>query len=470
VRAQGEGFGESAAPVTLAQVYPPTPSPTTLGSRPTVVNPTSAPAADARHFSETGFAVAAGPIYEFFRTHGGARVFGPPISKQFRLLGDPIQLFRYHALVQNPDGTIATVALLDIGAVPSNRVAGRALPNADDALLNDAPTFGSPNYTAEALQFIQQRVPDQWNGLSVGFQRYFQGTVSAADAVPSADPARLPTLALEVWGLPVSQPTADPQNAQRVFLRWENGVMEFDQPTGQVQTVPLGEAFKAILTGQNLTPDLATDAQSSPFFRQYSLTAPNGLAQPNLLPDTEMSGAFQPDGQSAAAAPPPAQAGSATATPTSTTSGQAAAGPDQCAGDEQMTFVPGDPRAGTELLIAVSSSRRHAYPKLTGTEKTTFSLERQGQLGHVWEWTVQLTYPGDHEYTFYVDSTMPCKALTLRVRSALATSTPEPYDYDNADNVDNFNVSSDNGDNADNDNLDNDNLDNDNLDNLDDTV
>jgi hypothetical protein len=76
-----------------------------------------------------------------------------------------------------------------------------------------------------------------------------------------------------------------------------------------------------------------------------------------------------------------------------------------------------------------------------------------------------LTYPGNHEYTFYVDSTMPCKALTLRVRSALATSTPEPYDYDNADNVDNSNVSSDNGDN-----VDNDNLDNDNLDNLDDTV
>ena len=175
-----------------------------------------------------------------------------------------------------------------------------------------------------------------------------------------------------------------------------------------------------------------------------------------------MSGAFQPDSQSAAA-PPPAQAGSATATPTSTTSGQVAAGPDQCAGDEQMTFVPGDPRAGTELLIAVSSSRRHAYPKLTGTEKTTFVLERQGQLGYVWEWTVQLTYPGDQEYTFYVDSTMPCKALTLRVRSALATSTPEPYDYDNADNysdnVDNSSVYSDNSDNLDNDNLDNDNID-----------
>jgi hypothetical protein len=127
-----------------------------------------------------------------------------------------------------------------------------------------------------------------------------------------------------------------------------------------------------------------------------------------------------------------------------------------------MSFIPADPRAGTKLLIAVSSSRRHAYPKLTGTEETTFSLERQGQLGYVWEWTVQLSYPGDHTYTFYVDSTMPCKAISLRVRSALATSTPKPYDYDNyadnMDNVDNYDVYSDNNDGLDNDNLDTDNV------------
>jgi hypothetical protein len=57
----------------------------------------------------------------------------------------------------------------------------------------------------------------------------------------------------------------------------------------------------------------------------------------------------------------------------------------------------------------------------------TFGRERLGQLGYVWEWTLTPTWSGEHEYTFYVDSTIPCAKVSFRVDRALATRTPTPY-------------------------------------------
>lgn len=99
---------------------------------------------------------------------------------------------------------------------------------------------------------------------------------------------------------------------------------------------------------------------------------------------------------------------------------------DPCWGDEQLSYVPEAPRAPNELIIVVTSSRPHTYGRVAGTEKATFIRERPGQLGYVWEWSVQLTWPGHHEYTFYVDSTIPCKKIELQVRQQVFTKTPTP--------------------------------------------
>jgi hypothetical protein len=101
-------------------------------------------------------------------------------------------------------------------------------------------------------------------------------------------------------------------------------------------------------------------------------------------------------------------------------------GSDPCYGDEQITFAPDEPRVGDELLIAVTSARPHPYGRLAGTEPTHFVRERPGQRGYVWEWTIQPSYPGQHEYTFYVDSTIPCQKIQLTVQGQLATPTPKP--------------------------------------------
>jgi len=91
-----------------------------------------------------------------------------------------------------------------------------------------------------------------------------------------------------------------------------------------------------------------------------------------------------------------------------------------------VTFSPETPRIGNELLIAVTSAHPHPYGRLAGTETTRFVRERMGQRGYVWEWTIEPTYPGTHDYTFFVDSTIPCQKVQLHVAESLATKTPRP--------------------------------------------
>ncbi|MGE3913287.1 MAG: hypothetical protein AB7K36_28280 [Chloroflexota bacterium] len=102
-------------------------------------------------------------------------------------------------------------------------------------------------------------------------------------------------------------------------------------------------------------------------------------------------------------------------------SGTAPGSPDICYGDELITFSPEFPRIGNELVIVVTSARPHPYGRLAGTEPLTFVRERPGQRGFVWEWTVRPSYAGEHEYTFYVDSTVPCQRVRIRVLPSLPT-------------------------------------------------
>ncbi|MGE3268507.1 MAG: hypothetical protein AB7P40_07155 [Chloroflexota bacterium] len=113
-----------------------------------------------------------------------------------------------------------------------------------------------------------------------------------------------------------------------------------------------------------------------------------------------------------------------------------------CYGDEQISFIPEDPRTENELIIAVSSRYQNKYPRLAGTERTTFLRERPGQLGYVWEWSIQATWPGQHEYIYYVDSTIPCKKLEMRVRRQYHTPTPTATEVPDAEND---NADGDNG-------------------------
>ncbi|MFN8524927.1 MAG: fibronectin type III domain-containing protein [Chloroflexota bacterium] len=537
------------------------------------VPPVRQSTADARFFPQTGFYVDRGPMFEFFAARGGARVFGPPVSNRFRLSGNDVQVFSNHVMRMRPDGNPETIELLGTEGLPTLKIDGHVLPPVEPALTASMPRPGPPDYYTAAQAFVAANAPDQWDGLPVGFLTAFLTTVSAQDAFPGAvgDVSLLPRMAVDVWGMPVSKPTRDLLDSNLIYLRFERGVMQYDRRTNRVTAVPLGQYFKAILTGENLPPDLAGDAQRSRFFRQVDRSQPGGVARPADIPDSWLVDAFQPSQpatvaaaptvtQSAAAASnaqpvvaaqaPLSQQAAAPATSgqasTSTQSGQpvvgssgllvvpsaaqapdaavptstpaasavvvvAAGGPlgsasfpqaafttptpetvvvtvpaaatappapttppppppapptivvaqvvppaaspapvtttlsgsqiggatapapvvnsaasDPCWGDELITYVPENPRVGQELLIAVTSAKPHPYGRLVGTEKTTFVRERPGQLGLVWEWSVTMTFPGNQDYTFYVDSTIPCKRTTFKVDGALGTPTAIP--------------------------------------------
>ena len=231
-----------------------------------------------------------------------------------------------------------------------------------------------------------------------------------------------------------------------------------DAASGTAYVIPVGEEAGGTATPYaypTLTPYPTSTQAAVPPVSQYPTSS-----YPTPTPYTH-----PPTGPSRPYAPPYPASGAPMSTGSSPLSGSAV-GPggtapsgalvaDPCYGDEMMTYMPEEPRIGNELLIAVTSSGPHPYGRLVGTERTQFVRERPGQKGIVWEWTIQPSYPGDHQYTFYVDSTIPCQKIQLKVSEALATvtltptKTPTPYAFNN-DNNGNSNGNGNGNDNTSN--------------------
>jgi len=194
--------------------------------------------ADPRVFPDTGFTIADDAIWTFFTQYGGSTTFGEPISREFTLFGQPVQLFQNAALQVQPDGSVQVMQLTDPGLVPYTQLNGLTVPGADPALALVAPTPDQPNYVARLQAFLQSTVEDTWNAQPTQFWSTY-----AADGGTT------------VWGLPTSTPAADPNNPHFVYQRFQNGILLYDSTAGTTQALPMGEYFKAILTGQNLPPD-----------------------------------------------------------------------------------------------------------------------------------------------------------------------------------------------------------------------
>ena len=61
----------------------------------------------------------------------------------------------------------------------------------------------------------------------------------------------------------------DPANANFIYQRFQRGIMHFDGTQNVTQRILLADYLKAILTNQNVPPDLLAQSQSSRFFNQY---------------------------------------------------------------------------------------------------------------------------------------------------------------------------------------------------------
>jgi virginiamycin B lyase len=276
----------AAAPVpTPTPVATPMPTPTLLPH-------------DNRYFDQTGFRIDNDVFWDYFNKRGGLRTFGYPVSRTFTLMNSTVQFFQRAIMQLAPDGSARTMNVLDPGMMPYTKINGSTFPAPDAGIAAAAPQPGSPNYDTRILDFVRSYAPDQFEGLNVNFYQAFQNTVTLQDAYPQGggNPALLPLLNLELWGVPTSRPQRDPTNGNFVYLRFQRGIMHYDATSGYTQGLLLADYLKAIITGQNVPADLDAQAQGSPFYHQYNSSKPNWVDRPDQLPNTNLFYAFEKDG------------------------------------------------------------------------------------------------------------------------------------------------------------------------------
>ena len=265
------------------------PAPTAPGQAPPVPH-------DERYFGETGFRVEDDAIWAYFNARGGLDTFGYPVSRAFTLLGCPVQVFQRQVgqACASRNAGVTLLNLLDPDLFPFTHVNGSTFPAPDETVKAATPKVGTPDYATAILDFVQATAPDEWKGQPVHFGSTFFSSVTPVMA-GTDDPNLLGLLDLEIWGAPISQPTADPTNPSFVYQRFQRGILHFDASTGQTQGILLADYLKQILrNGAELPGDLHQQSGASRLFRQYCRGAPGWLCRPPELPASDLTFAFEP--------------------------------------------------------------------------------------------------------------------------------------------------------------------------------
>jgi hypothetical protein len=239
--------------------------------------------ADPRMFPQTGYRVDNDAFWDYFQRRGGLSTFGFPASQEFTFLGCATQFYQRLVMQRCGGGGIATLNLLDEGLLPYTTMDGSTFPGPNGELTAGAPRPDDPNYGPAVVTFVRGVAPDTFEGEPVNFGRTFFGSISP-ELAGTSDQSILGLLNLELWGFPTSQPAYDPTNRGFIYQRFQRGIMHYDKSCGCTRGLLLAEYLKAIVTGQNLPPDLEAQAAGSPLLR----SAVNGLAPAG----TNYSGAF----------------------------------------------------------------------------------------------------------------------------------------------------------------------------------
>jgi len=284
---QTSGFDASASFTVLAPTGTPgatgTPAATAAPTAGTTATPTPGPvqnaptmAHDERYFVQTGYRVDSDQVWGFFNDYGGVSTFGYPVSRTMTFLGCPVQMFQALIIQICGNNPPALINMLDPDIFPYTQVNGSTFPPADDAMKNSTPPVSDPNYSTNIVTFVNTNVPDTWQGHPVNFLQTFN-TLGG----------------LTIWGAPISQPAADPANANFIYQRFQRGIMHFDGTQNVTQRILLADYLKAILTNQNVPPDLLAQSKNSRFFDQYCPGQAGWLCRPAELSGTDLTFAFE---------------------------------------------------------------------------------------------------------------------------------------------------------------------------------
>jgi hypothetical protein len=252
-------------------------------------------------YLETSFCIRNPAFEDYFHRRGGDRTFGYPVSREFPLLGFQVQFFQGHVMQLMPGGRVATMNLLDEGLMPVIHLNHSTLPDMDGTLVNQTPSVDEPDYAQKIVDFVRLNALQDINNHSIDFFTTFTTTVKLDSAFPngSGDPDELPLLNLEIWGAPTSKPLVERTNSGFIYQRFQRSIMHYQADCGCTERLLVADWFKKVITGDSLPQDLERETRQDPlrarFLRQYRPGAPNWLANPQDLPGTDLTNAFEPD-------------------------------------------------------------------------------------------------------------------------------------------------------------------------------
>jgi hypothetical protein len=279
------GTNASAGFTVTAQPQPVTSTPVTAITPVTTITPTPGPTQpappvphDDRYFSQTGYRIDNDQIYSFFQSYGMVQTFGYPTSRQFTFLGCPVQFFQRQVIQNCPGAGAALINILDPDIFPYTKVNGSTFPAPDPTMKANTPPVSDPNYSTAIVTFVNQNVPNSFNGQPVNFLDYFNNQGG-----------------LTIWGAPISSPAPDPNNNGFIYQRFQRGIMHYIQGTG-TESILIADYLKALILDQNVPTDLRAEAtaQNSPYLASYCPGQPMWMCQPNQVPGTDYTFAFVP--------------------------------------------------------------------------------------------------------------------------------------------------------------------------------
>ncbi|MFN0072846.1 MAG: hypothetical protein ACKVVP_15280 [Chloroflexota bacterium] len=222
---------------------------------------------DERYFERTGFRVEHGYIWDYYLRRGGESVFGAPVSGLFSVSwvmnGNCcwMQLFERGALQVIPSVNIAgrlveSVNLFDVPhgfpALVGADAAHGLYPPIDPTLRDLAPDSAALSFPLAFDDYLDRIVPDEWDGLPVGFRRLY---LEAATAVAAGEgPGIRSLVALELWGYPLSRPAPDPERPGIVYQRFQHAIMRYRVDCDCTERMALGTLLRDVLRDRDLDP------------------------------------------------------------------------------------------------------------------------------------------------------------------------------------------------------------------------
>jgi hypothetical protein len=231
---------------------------------------------DNRYFSQTGYRIDNDDIYNFFQSYGMVQTFGYPTSRTFTFLGCPVQFFQRQVIQDCGGQGAALINILDPDIFPYTKVNGSTFPAPDPTMKANTPPVSSPTYSTDIVTFVNQNVPNTFNGQPVNFLNYFNNQGG-----------------LTIWGAPISTPAPDPNNNGFIYQRFQRGIMHYIQGTG-TESILIADYLKALILDQNVPTDLRAEATAlnSPYLASYCPGQPLWMCRPNQVPGTDYTFAF----------------------------------------------------------------------------------------------------------------------------------------------------------------------------------